>query len=81
VFANARIVDSPLKNLAGTSAEMVKFEQLPRTYTKAFAFTFVFRPWLKVVAILSSVVILGVLVLYALKMLGFVARVVVGEEK
>jgi hypothetical protein len=33
------------------------------------------------VAILSSLVILGVLVLYALKALGFVAKVVVGDEK
>jgi hypothetical protein len=71
--------DSPLKNL--TAKEMVAFENLPRLYTKAFAFSFVFRPWLKVVAILSSLVILGVLVLYALKALGFVAKVVVGDEK
>lgn len=72
-------VDSPLKNL--TAKEMVAFENLPRCYTKAFAFSFVFRPWLKVVAILSSLVILGVLVLYALKALGFVTKVVVGDEK
>jgi hypothetical protein len=71
-------IDSPLKNLTGK--EMVAFENLPRFYTKAFAFSFVFRPWLKVVAILSSLVILGVLVLYALKALGFVAKVVVGDE-
>jgi hypothetical protein len=71
-------IDSPLKNLTGR--EMVAFEDLPRFYTKAFAFSFVFRPWLKVVAILSSLVILGVLVLYALKALGFVAKVVVGDE-
>ena len=72
-------VDSPLRNL--TAKEMVVFENLPRCYTRAFAFSFVFRPWLKVVAILSSLVILGVLVLYALKALGFVAKVVVGDEK
>jgi hypothetical protein len=72
-------VDSPLKNLTGR--EMVSFENLPRFYTKAFAFSFVFRPWLKVVVILSSLVILGVLVLYALKALGFVAKVVVGDEQ
>jgi hypothetical protein len=73
------LIDSPLKNLTGK--EMAAFENLPRLYTKAFAFSFVFRPWLKVVAILSSLVILGVLVLYALKALGFVAKVVVGDEK
>jgi hypothetical protein len=73
-------VDSPLKSITGTNAEMVKFQDLPRFYTKAFAWSFVFRPWLKVVAILSSVVIAGVLLLYALKALGFVAKVVVGED-
>jgi hypothetical protein len=72
-------IDSPLKNLTGR--EMVAFQDLPRFYTKAFAFSFVFRPWLKVVAILSSLVILGVLVLYALKALGFVTKVVVGDEQ
>lgn len=73
-------VDSPLKTVAATSVEMVRFEDLPRFYTKAFAWSFIFRPWLKVVAILSSVVIAGVLLLYALKALGFVAKVVVGKD-
>jgi hypothetical protein len=73
-------IDSPLKSAAATGAEMVKFEQLPRFYTKAFAWSFMFRPWLKVVAILSSIVIAGVLVLYALKALAFVAKVVIGED-
>jgi hypothetical protein len=72
-------VDSPLKVVAVTGREMVEFENLPRFYTEKFAFSFVFRPWLKVVAILSSVVILGVLALYALKALGFVVKVVVGD--
>ena len=72
--------DSPLKSASALGKEMVAFEDLPRFYTKAFAFSFVFRPWLKVVALLSSLVIVGVLVLYALKALGFVAKVVVGGE-
>lgn len=72
-------IDSPLKNPA--EKEMIAFEDLPRCYTKAFAFSFVFRPWLKVTAVLSSLVILGVLVLYALKALAFVAKVIVGDEQ
>lgn len=73
-------IDSPLKSVAGTGVEMVRFEDLPRFYTKAFAWSFMFRPWLKVVAVLSSVVIAGVLLLYALKALGFVAKVVIGKD-
>ena len=65
---------------AAAGVKMIKFENLPELSTEWFAWSFVFRPWLKVVAILSSLVILGVLVLYALKALGFVAKVVVGDE-
>ncbi len=77
-FASVSI-DTPVDS-ARTVRQMVAFQDLPRTYTKAFAFTFVFRPWLKVVTLLSSLLILGVLVLYALKALGFVAKVVVRND-
>jgi hypothetical protein len=73
-------IDSPLKS-AAAGVKMIQFENLPERSTEWFAWSFIFRPWLKVVAILSSLVILGVLVLYALKALGFVAKVVVGDEK
>jgi uncharacterized membrane protein len=59
---------------------MVKFQDLPRFYTKAFAWSFVFRPWLKVVTLACCAVIAGVLLLYALKALYFVARIFVGRE-
>ena len=59
---------------------MVEFQGLNRSYEWWFAFLYSFRPLLKTVMILASVVILGVLVLYALKALGFVAKVVVGGD-
>ncbi len=73
-------VDSPLKPAATAAKVMVEFELLPRFYTKAFALSFVFRPWLKVIALLSSLVICAVLVLYGLKALAFVTRVLVGKD-
>jgi hypothetical protein len=73
-------VDSPLKSATATGLEMVKFQDLPRFYTKAFAWSFVFRPWLKVVTLACCAVIAGVLLLYALKALYFVARILVGRE-
>ncbi len=73
-------VDSPLASADGASVEMLTFQKLPRFYTKAFAFSFVFRLWLKVVALLSCLVIAGVLLLYALRALGFVAAVLVGKK-
>jgi hypothetical protein len=72
-------VDSPLKSTAASGVEMIKFEDLPKFYTKAFAISFVFRPWLKAVAIAASVLIGGVLLLYALRALAFVTKAVAGE--
>ena len=73
-------VDSPLKTATATGFEMVKFQDLPRFYTKAFAWSFIFRPWLKVVTLACCAVIAGILLLYALKALYFVARILVGRE-
>ncbi len=71
--------DSPLKS-ASVGVKMIKFENLPMAATEWFAWSFMFRPMFKIVSILSSAVIIGVLAYYALKMLGFAARVFVGKE-
>jgi hypothetical protein len=57
-----------------------EFQQAPHGRTWAFAMSFVFRPWFKVVA-LGSVAVIGiVLLLFGLKALGAVARVL-AEQK
>jgi hypothetical protein len=66
-------VDSPVKAVKA-GVEMVKFEELPRFQTKAFAFSLVFKPLLKVVSILSAFVIAAVLLLYGLKALNFFTK-------
>ena len=71
--------DSPLKS-AAAGVKMIQFENLPKFPTKVFAWSFVFRPMFKIVLILASVVIIGVLAFYALKALGFVAKAVVGKD-
>jgi len=69
-------VDSPVAPQGGrdTTREMVEFEGLDRGYYQMFAFTFLFRPWLKVVVILSCVLLGMVLLLYALKGLDAVIK-------
>jgi hypothetical protein len=67
-------VDSPLKSVAGTDQEMVKFEKLPRIQTKVFAFSLVFKPVLKVVSILAAFIIAALLLLYGLKVLNFFTK-------
>ena len=73
-------VDTPVVSAGGTAKEMIDFQGLSRPLKWFFAFSFVFRPWLKVVVLLSSLVILGVVVLYALRALGFIAGVFVGKD-
>ena len=73
-------IDSPLKTVAAAGVKMIHFEDLPKFSTKVFAWSFVFRPMFKIVSVLASVVIIGVLAFYALKALGFVAKVVVGKD-
>ena len=60
--------------------EQLAFQGLPRFRTKFFAFSFVFRPFFKVVALGASAIIGVVLLLYALKALGAAARVLAEDE-
>ena len=73
-------VDSVLESDRDSVKKMVEFQDIDAFYAWAFAFSFVFRPWLKVVALGSCAILAGVLLLYALKALACVARVLVGKE-
>ncbi len=73
-FGNVEI-DSPVVSGKGSFRKMTDFEGLDPVYTKAFAFSFVFRPWLKVVTLGSAAVLAGVLLLYALKALCCIVKV------
>jgi len=73
-------VDSPVVADRTYVKKMVKFEGLDAFYTWAFAFSFMFRPLLKVVALCSCAIIAVVLLLYALKALACVAKVLVYTE-
>jgi len=73
-------VDSPVASEQGSTKKMVEFQGLDPVYTKAFAFSFVFRPWLKVVALGSCAILGAVLLLYGLKALACLARVLAGKD-
>ncbi|MCH8118842.1 MAG: hypothetical protein IIC00_03830 [Planctomycetes bacterium] len=72
-------VDSPIVNRRGT-VKMVEFLKVRPFYTKAFAFSFVFRPWMKIIALGSCAVLAVVLLLYALKALSCVVKVLTGQD-
>ncbi len=73
-FGNVK-VDSPVADEWQSTRKMIEFQGSDPTYTKLFAFSFVFRPWMKIVCILSSFIIAGVLLLYALRALLCIAKI------
>ncbi|UCF42535.1 MAG: hypothetical protein JSV99_08020, partial [Planctomycetota bacterium] len=73
-------VDSPVASEQGSAKKMVEFQGLDPVYTKAFAFSFVFRPWLKVVALGSCAILGAVLLLYGLKALACLVAVLAGKD-
>ncbi len=72
-------VDSPLASKQDTR-EMVEFQEIDPLFSKLFAMSFVFRPWLKVVALASCAVLAAVLVLYVFKAIICVLNVISKED-
>ena len=60
--------------------KMVEFQDINPSYAWAFAFSFVFRPWMKMVVLGSSAVLALVLLLYVLKALTCAVKVLAGEK-
>ena len=67
-------VDTPIKPAGKQTVPMTRFGGLDRGYYQMFAFTFLFRPWLKGVVIVACALLGLVLLLYALKGLDVVIR-------
>lgn len=60
-------IDSPLESERSSIKKMVEFERINAFYAKVFALSFVFRPWIKIIAFTSSAVLAAILILYAFK--------------
>jgi hypothetical protein len=73
-------VDTPIASEKGAVKKMIEFQELMPAYTKLFAFSFVFRPWLKVVALGSCAILAAVLLLYALRALACVVKTLAGKS-
>ena len=72
-------VDSPIV-AARETKKMIEFQDINPFYAWAFAFSFVFRPWMKIIALGSSAILAGVLLLYALKALARIAKVLTERD-
>ncbi|MEN6576607.1 MAG: hypothetical protein ABFD90_09710 [Phycisphaerales bacterium] len=73
-------VDSPIVSVSNLTKTQYQFQKASHARTWFFAFSFIFRPWFKVVAIGATAVIGIVLLLYGLKALGSVAKVLAEQE-
>ena len=73
-------VDSPLESERDSVKKMIEFQGLNPFYTKAFAWSFMFRPWLKMTALASCGVLGAVLILYGLKALACILKVLAEED-
>jgi hypothetical protein len=74
-------IDSPVVNEQGPAMNMIEFLDVRPFYTRAFAFSFVFRPWMKFICLGASAVLAMVLLLYALRALSCVAKALAGNDK
>jgi hypothetical protein len=73
-------IDSPLVSERDSVKKMVEFQDISEFYAWAFAFSFVFRPWLKLVVLGSCAVLAAVLLLYALRALACVVQVLAEQD-
>ena len=74
-------MDSPVKTDGGPEfVEMIKLQGIDRLYMKAFNFSFVFRPFLKIVAFAACGLIGLVLLAYVLKAVAVVSDTCAKEE-
>ena len=74
-------VDSPVASVAKLTKVQYEFQKASHARTWVFAWSFIFRPWFKVVAIGSSALIGIVLLYFGLRALGAVARVLAEQNK
>jgi hypothetical protein len=78
-FFGGVAIDSPIATERDSVKKMVEFQDVDAVYARAFAFSFVFRPFMKLTCLGSCAVLGVVLLLYALRALACVARVWAGR--
>ncbi|MFQ5708917.1 MAG: hypothetical protein ACE5HO_15780 [bacterium] len=60
-------IDTPVTAGKGAAKKMVDFQKVSTFYARLFSLSFVFRPWLKLIALLSTAVLALILVVYLFK--------------
>jgi len=73
-------IDSPLNLNNAAIVKMINFQNTNKIGSWIFSFSFLFRPWLKLIIIISLLIIVGIVILYAFKGLS-VITLTVGKDK
>lgn len=74
-FLSARVaIDTPVADRQDATMPVLTLQGVDPALAQAFATTFVFRPWLKIVGLTACAVIALLLLVYALRALGSVTR-------
>ncbi len=71
---------SPLKFQNEKFRRMTSFEKTGVLFPRLFAMTFIFRPWLKLIIFICSIIIASVLILYAFKGLDKIIKVLADQQ-
>ena len=74
-------MDSPIASVAKLTKAQYEFQKAWHPRTWVFAWSFIFRPWFKVVALGSSALIGIVLLYFGLRALGAIAKVLAEQNK
>ncbi len=74
-------VDSPVAALQGAVKTMTDFQDLGSVYPRVFALSFMFRPWLKVLALAAFAVMAAVLLVFGFRGLSRVLEAVASTGK
>jgi hypothetical protein len=80
-FFGTVAIDSPIVAERDLSKEMVEFQGINRSYAWAFAFSFIFRPLLKIVSLCSSAILAVVLILYVFQGLARILNLLSGKNQ
>ncbi len=79
-FFGTVTVDSPVKPDEVQLRKQVSFQTISPMFAKAFAFSFVFRPYMKITVILCCAVVGAVVLAFVLKALGWFSHTAAEEE-
>lgn len=79
-FFGTVAVDSPVKPEAIQLRKQVSFQKVSPVFAKAFAWSFMFRPWMKMTVLACCAVIGAVVLVFVLKALGWFSHVAAEED-